>query len=220
MRELSNRLRRQSPPKNLSVFFPMGGESALYDAATLKLINQVVLQGYDAHWKDSKNAGPLSPLNGNEVITWTKAVTQGAALGVPKNRLLISFPFYGYEWTVKGQTPRSETIGSGVTTTYGLMPDGVLPDIQVNTLERVRRYGATHDPVSGSSYYQFKRKNGGFVEGWFEDTQSLMRKTDYLEAEKMGGIAFFPLGYDDGKLMESFLRKKNIANRSEKNGSR
>ena len=220
VRELSSRLRKLSPARNLSVFFPVGGESALYDAVTLKLVNQVVLQGYDAHWKGSKNAGPLSPLNGNEVATWKKAIAQGVALGVPKNRMLISFPFYGYEWEVKGQTPRSETIGSGVTTSYALLPDGVLPDIQFNILERVRRYGATHDPVSGSSYYQFKRKNGEFVEGWFEDVRGLRHKTDYLESEKLSGIAFFPLGYDDGKLMDSFLRRKNIVNKQDMNGTR
>ena len=220
VRELSNRLRRQSPSRNLSVFFPIGGESALYDTATLKLVNQVVLQGYDAHWKGSKNAGPLSPLNGNEVATWQKAVAQGTALGVPKNRMLISFPFYGYEWEVKGQMPRSETIGSGVTTSYAPLPDAILPDIQFNILERTKRYGATYDPVSGSSYYQFKRKNGEFVEGWFEGVQGLKLKSDYLETEKLGGIAFFPLGYDDGKLIDSFLRRKNLANRPDMNGSR
>ena len=220
VRELSSRLRKLSPARNLSVFFPIGGESALYDAATLKLINQVVLQGYDAHWKGSKNAGPLSPLNGSEVATWKKAIAQGVALGVPKNRMLISFPFYGYEWEVKGQTPRSETIGSGVTTSYALLPNGVLPDIQFNILERVRRYGATHDPVSGSSYYQFKRKNGEFVEGWFEDVRGLRRKTDYLESEKLGGITFFPLGYDDGKLIDSFLRRKDAVNKQDMNGTR
>ena len=134
--------------------------------------------------------------------------------------MLISFPFYGYEWQVKGQTPRSETIGSGVITSYAPLPATVLPDIQINILERVRRYGATHDSASGSSYYQFKRKNGEFVEGWFEDVQGLKRKADYLESEKLEGIAFFPLGYDDGKLMDSLILRKHHANRSDMNGSR
>ena len=220
VRELSNRLRRQSPPRNLSVFFPMGGESALYDAATLKFANQVVLQGYDAHWKGSKNAGPLSPLDGNEAVTWKKAVAQGVALGVPKNRMLISFPFYGYEWQVKGPTLRSETVGSGAITSYAPFPNSILPDIQFNILERVKKYGTALDLVSGSSYYQFKKKNGEFVEGWFEDVQGLKRKTDYLEAEKLAGIVFFPLGYDDGKLIDLFIRKKNSVSRPDPNRSR
>jgi spore germination protein len=220
IRELSNRLRRQSPARNLSIFFPIGGESALYDAATLRLVNHVVLQGYDAHWKGSKTAGPLSPLNGNEVATWKKAVAQGVALGVPKARMLLSFPLYGYEWEVRGPAPRSETIGSGVTTSFAPLPEGVVPDIQFNILERTKKYGSSHDPVSGSSYYQFKRKNGEFVEGWFEDAKTLKRKSDYLDDEKLGGIAFFPLGYDNGQLIDSFLRRRGASGQQDAGGSR
>ena len=220
VRELSKRLKRLSPQRNLSVFFPIGGESALYDAASLRVVDHVVMQGYDAHWKGSKNAGPLSPLSGNEVVTWKKAVAQGVALGIPKNRILISFPFYGYEWEVKSSIPRSETVGTGVITSFAPLPDAILPDIQFNVVERVKRYGATHDIVSGSSYYQFKRRNGEFVEGWFEDTQGLKRKADYLEVEKLGGIAFFPLGYDDGKLLDLFLGRKNLANKTDMSRSR
>ena len=220
VRELSNRLRRQSPPRNLSVFFPIGAESALYDAATLKLVNHVVLQGYDAHWQGSKTAGPLSPLNGNELVTWKKAVAQGLALGVPKKSMLLSFPLYGYEWEVRGPAPRSETIGSGVTTSFAPLPEGVVPAIQFNILDRTRKYGSTHDPVSGSSYYQFRRRNGEFVEGWFEDVRGLTRKSDYLEDEKLGGVAFFPLGYDGGQLIDSFLRRRDSSSRKDTTGSR
>ena len=220
VRDLSNRLRRQSPSRNLSIFFPIGGESGLYDAATLKLVNHVILQGYDAHWKDSKTAGPLSPLNGPEVATWKKAVAQGVALGVPRAKLFLSFPLYGYEWEVKSHAPRSETIGSGVTTSFALLPDGPSPDIQFNILGRVKKYGSNHDPVSGSSYYKFKKKNGELVEGWFEDMRALTEKSEYLEEEKLRGIAFFPLGYDGGQLVDSFLRRRDMGSRQDNSGSR
>ena len=218
--DLSKRLRRQIPSRQLSIFFPIGGESPLYDAASLRFVNNIVLQGYDAHWRGSKTAGPLSPLNGNEITTWKKAVATGVALGVPKARMLLSFPFYGYEWEVRGQTPRSESIGSGVITSFAALPVGLSPDIQFNILDRVKRYGATYDVVSGSSYYQFKKKSGEFIEGWFEDVRSLKRKSDYLDEEKLGGIAFFPLGYDGGKLLESFLRRPEPNNWQEINRSR
>ena len=74
--------------------------------------------------------------------------------------------------------------------------------------------------MSGSSYYQFKRKNGEFVEGWFEDERAIRRKSDYLEDEKLGGMAFFPLGYDGGQLVELFLRRRDFNNRQDMNGSR
>lgn len=204
--ELSKRLRQQSTPRNLSVFFPMGVESQLYDAITLAQVDQLVLQGYDAHWKGGKTAGPVAPLNGNEAVTWKKAVAQGVSLEVPKERLLLGFPLYGYEWQVKSPKLRSATVGEGLFTTFAPIPEELLPEIKFNIQDQVKQYGASHDPVSGSSYYQFKRKNGHLVEGWFEDWWSLRLKGEYLINEQLGGIAFFLLGYDDGQLIDYFLK--------------
>jgi spore germination protein len=129
--------------------------------------------------------------------------------------LLLSFPLYGYEWQVKGRKLRSATIGQGIHTSFAPIPAGLLPDFQFNVQDQVRQYGATHDPVSGSSYYQFKRKNGQFVEGWFEDWWTLGRKSDYLADEQLGGIAFFMLGYDNGQLVDYFLRRRGPKSRQD-----
>ncbi|MBA3057518.1 MAG: hypothetical protein KJ614_16915 [Gammaproteobacteria bacterium] len=205
---LSKRLRLQSPPKNLSVFLPVGGESRLYDAATLGQVDHVVLQGYDSHWLESKAAGPVAPLTGNDAVTWEKAVALGASLGVPNTRMLLGFPLYGYEWMVKGQTLRSATIGKGSTTSFAPIHVDRPHDIEFNVQDQVRRYGASHDTASGSSYYQFRRKDGQYMEGWFEDWWTLGRKIDYLLNEQLGGIAFFSLGYDDGQLVDYFFRRR------------
>lgn len=220
--ELAKRLHQYSPARNLSIFFPIGGESQLYDATTLQQLDQVVLQGYDAHWPSSKTAGPVAPLTGDEAISWRKAVTLGTALGIPKERLLLGFPLFGYEWQVKGSKLHSATVGKGVSTTFGPVAPGLLPEMQFNVQDRVEQYGASHDPLTGSSYYQFKREDGQFIEGWFEDWWSLRRKSDYLADEKLGGIAFFLLGYDGGQLVDYFLKRRgprsreDIANRVRK----
>ena len=208
VRELSARLRQQVPPRNLSVFLPIGGESLLYDAATLAQVDHVVLQGYDAHWRESKTAGPVAPLHGNEAVTWEKARAIGLALGVPKERLLLSFPLYGYEWQVKTRELRSATFGKGRTTSFAPIPVDSPPDLPFNVRDRVRQYGATNDPVSGSSYYQFRGSEGQFVEGWFEDWWALGRKIDFLADRQLGGIAFFLLGYDGNELVNHFLRRR------------
>lgn len=208
VRELSKRLHQQTPPRNLSVFFPMGGVSQLYDAGTLEQVDQLVLQGYDSHWPGSKTAGPVAPLSGKEAVTWEKAVAQALALGVPKQNMLLSFPLFGYEWPVKGNKPRSATSGKGATTTFVALPEDLLDDFPINVQQQVRQYGMAHDPVSGSSYYQYKRKNGTLVEGWFEDWWALGRKNDFLVAEQLGGIAFFLIGYDDGRLVNYFFQRR------------
>lgn len=206
--ELSKRLRQQTPSRNLSVFFPVGGESKLYDTATLAPVDHVVLQGYDAHWLGSKAAGPVAPLTGNDMVTWEKAVAQGVSLGVPKERLLLSFPLFGYEWPVKNRKLRSATQGTGVPTSFAPITADLPGNIRFNVQDQVRHHGATHDPASGSSYYQFRRTDGQFIEGWFEDWWALARKTDYLIDQQLGGIAFFLLGYDDGQLVNYFLQRR------------
>lgn len=216
VRALARRLHQYSPARNLSVFFPIGSESQLYDAETLQLLDQIVLQGYDAHWPGSKTAGPVAPLIGDEFTTWTKAVAQGAALGIPKERLLLGFPLFGYEWQVQGSKLRSPTVGQGVSTTFAPIATGLLPDMPFNVQDQVRQYGASHDPLTGSSYYQFRRENGQFIEGWFEDWWSLRRKSDYLADEKLGGIAFFLLGYDGGQLVDYFLKRRGPRGRVER----
>ena len=206
---LSKGLRELSIPRSLSVFFPMGSESQLYDAPTLQQVDRLVLQGYDSHWKGGKTAGPVAPLNGEEAVTWKKAVALGLALGMPRERLLLGFPLYGYEWPVQGSRLRSATVGEGSATTFAPMPAGLLSDFPFNIQDQVRQHGATHDPASGSSYYQFKKDNGQFVEGWFEDWWTLDFKSNYLKSEQLGGIAFFMLGYDHGQLGNHFLQRRS-----------
>ena len=205
---LSNGLRQLSVPRSLSVFFPMGGESQLYDVPTLQQVDYVVLQGYDAHWKGGKTAGPVAPLNGEEAVTWKKAVALGLSLGMPRERLLLGFPLYGYEWPVQSRQLRSATTGEGLVTTFAPMSPGLLPDFPFNIQDQVRQHGATYDPASGSSYYQFKKDNGQFIEGWFEDWWTLDLKSNYLKSEQLGGIAFFMLGYDNEQLVNHFLQRR------------
>lgn len=206
--QLSKRLHQQTPSRNLSVFFPVGGESKLYDAATLAQADHVVLQGYDSHWLGSKAAGPVAPLTGSDMVTWEKAVAQGVSMGVPKGRLLLGFPLFGYEWPVRSRKLRGATQGAGVPTSFAPITADLPGDIRFNVQDQVRHYGATHDQASGSSYYQFRRPDGQFVEGWFEDWWALGRKTDYLIDQQLGGIAFFLLGYDDGQLVNYFLQRR------------
>lgn len=208
VRELSARLRKLQPARALSVFFSMGADLPMYDKPTLAQTDHVVFQGYDAHWLESKTAGPVAPLGGPDAITWEKVLAQGLELGVPRERMLLSFPLFGYEWPVKSRKPRAQTSGKGVHTFFAAMPASEESEAKVSVQERVRQYGATHDPVSGSSYYQFKRKDGRLIEGWFEDWWTLGRKLQFLTAEKLGGVAFFPLGNDEGDLVSYFLRKR------------
>jgi spore germination protein YaaH len=208
VKSLKERLARLEDSKSLSIFLPLGGISPLYDTATLQQVDRIVMQGYDAHWLESKFAGPVAPLDGPSALTWKKAVKLGRGLGIPPQKMLMSFPLYGYEWRVKSPALQGATIGRGISTAFAPMPVTLAPEFQVSVQSRVAEHGATYHPISVSSSYQFKTKSGQHIEGWFDDWWTLSRKSDFLEEANIGGIAFFLLGYDDGELLNYFFQRQ------------
>ncbi len=205
--DLSKTLHAQKPAKKLSVFLPIGGEIQMYDGRSIAVVDHVVAQGYDAHWSSGPKAGPVAPLDGESSVTWKKAVAQALALGVKRDQLILSYPLFGYEWPTQDKDPRSLTRGLGITTTLAPVDARILPAIQINVQDRIKLFGATHDALSGSSYYQFQ-KNGRWTTGWYEGQWALGKKMAYLHEQRLGGMAFFLMGYDEGKVMESFLRRR------------
>lgn len=205
VQELSAALRRLAPARHLSVFIPIGGASTLYDKATLQQVDNVVLQGYDSHWRGGPKAGPLSPLRGVEAVTWEKALAKADELMVPRRKMVFSFPLYGYEWPVRDTRAGGATAGPGSEVSYAPLPPGLVPAIGASVRERVSKHGARRDERSGSVYYQYKTPQGALMEGWFEDDWSLARKMDFMTREAMGGMAFFVLGYDGDELLGKYV---------------
>ena len=199
--ELGQRLRQQAPQRSLSVFLGHGDYAAIFDAPTLSAVDHAVLQGYDAHYAGSAQAGPVSPLSGSDYVTWEKMLAVADRLGLPRSRMRMGFPLYGYEWTVPSCLARGDTGGTGEPATLMPMATGLLPQIQANVRDRVMRHGASMEAVSGSLYYRFVTSAGMCTVGWFEDSASLRLKSDWIASQQIGGIAFFPLGYDQGDLV-------------------
>src|SRR5574343_1697100 len=84
-------------------------------------MHSVVVQGYDAHWQESRVAGPVAPLDGPYGVTWKAGMQQMDALGVPRAKQLFSFPLYGYEWSVEPSKGASKVLSKGVTTTFEVL---------------------------------------------------------------------------------------------------
>jgi spore germination protein YaaH len=207
VRELAQRLHQLPQPRTLSAFVPLGGPMALYAPETLALLDGVVLQGYDAHWQSSAHAGPVAPLEGAEKSSWRQVLRQTDRWGLPRSKVFMGFPLYGYEWTVHRPSPQAAVLGRGDITTYSAVLPEWLPQIRINVQDRVQRYGAHYDRASGSAYYQFRDERGRLRVGWFEDENTLDRKIDFLQTEQLGGIAFFPLGYDAGQLVQRYAER-------------
>ena len=208
--KLAAALHAASPGRSLSVFIPSNGKM-LYDRASLTDVDWGVMQSYDAHWATSAQAGPLAPINGTSEFTWDEALEIGDSLGLNHDRLVMTYPLYGYEWPTQERDERARTTGPAAITTLEHVSADILPLIQTNVRQRVTQFGCHHDRRSGSSFYRFQNPDKGWVVGWYEGTWSLPQKRQFVIDHDLAGIAFFVLGYDGDRLVASFNKSRSTA---------
>ena len=200
---LSFHLHHMSPARKLTVFYSVGDATALYDAQSLAQVDFVVVQGYDSHWQQGDESGPLSPLAGDESETWTSSLQQVLDAGAQREQVVMSFPLYGYEWPVLSPQPRAKTIGEGRVMYFAAATDdGDGSSIR----DRLDHYGYVYDSISASSYYTYQKNNVWYA-GWFEDGYSLRKKSEFIAVQGLRGLAFFALGYDQGELVRNHLKE-------------
>ncbi len=200
VQDLRRMLDRKHPGMHLSVFALAFDQGDIMDeAAVSRVVDYMVIQGYDYFWKSGPVAGPPAPLKGNGVNNWAGVLARHLSLGVPRSKILFAAPLFGYEWPTFDETPGSATRGVGRTITFAPIDTTMLPNLNVSARDRIRQHGLKRDSTTGSPYYAY-RDADGWRQGWFDDMVSFDAKVAFVRENGLGGLAFFPLGYDNGEL--------------------
>lgn len=197
---LRDELKAFKPQAQLTVFVTAFDHAdALDEVALARYADHLIVQGYDMHWLTAPNAGPLGPLTGWNGANWETIVNRFVGMGIPREKLIMAVPYYGYEWPTVSDQPGAATRGAGREMTYAPVDPAYLPLIQINAQQRVAAHGLRRDPITNMPYYAFQGADGWY-QGWFDDAQSLQQKYNFVKQQRLGGIAIFPLGYDGGQL--------------------
>ncbi len=192
---LAERLRARYPGKSLSVFALAFDDDDAYNERTLGVLaDYLVVQGYDYFSMGSETAGPLGATEGWGRLNWDYVVDRFESFGVPRKKIVMGVPLYGYEWPVESSEMGAAVRGMGRTIPY-TAADDVLPD-EPRARARAAQAGARRDPESGVPWYALETREG-WVQGWYDDPESLRRKYDFVRSRGLGGIALFPLAYGD-----------------------
>jgi spore germination protein YaaH len=190
-----------APPRRVITAFILG-RNALYGAAELEMMDAVIVQGYDVHWRGAPKAGPPSALEGESPAAWRSAAASLSRLGVEPGKVVISTALYGYEWPTVSGEPRAATRAAADIITYAPLPSSLLPDIRINALSRAAEHGLRREAATLAPWYAFRDRDG-WRQGWFDDATSLAPRLDFVANGAYRGIALFVLGYDGGALLES-----------------
>jgi len=195
---------RRKHGKQLSAFYPASDSFRPYDREAARRIDYWVAQVYDAHWPESKVTGPLVTRNPQNPAAVPRALARLAALGVAPRSVLLSVPLYGWEWPAESEQPGAATRGRARLLTFTDTPAELMPNDRLAASALAREHGLQRD-AEDTPHYAY-RDGAHWRQGWYEDIRSLTRKLAREREQGYAGLAFFPLGYDKGEIVEPILR--------------
>ena len=181
-------------------------DQSLWDIRALgSLVDYVIVMAYDFHQRGSTQAGPVAPLF-SEDDTWSSDINRHLKNfldQMPREKILLGIPFYGYAWQTEATTPRANTFeDSGFTVSYKKAKE-LLKLAKGQASTESAWVGATSikqdfDSEALSPFITYQQE-GKFYTLYYEDPQSINYKLAYARQLDLGGIAIWALGYEDSE---------------------
>lgn len=204
LRELSLKCRQNEIV--LSVANPVPSQySTQYDLEEQgKVVDYVIIMGYDEHYKGSPESGPVASL------AFVQKGIKDALKDVPAEKLINAVPFYTRLWkeVLKTEEELAEQEGTdaaeypyNVTSqSYGMSKIHVA----------INSAGAqiVVDEATGQNYAEWQA-DGATYKVWLEDEAALEAKLKLMKEYKLAGVASWRLGFESSSAWELILKYVN-----------
>ena len=150
-----------------------------------KYADQLSIMGYSEHG-DEDDAGPIAS------VDWAESIVNYAlSLDIPREKLFLGIPLYGYRWQI-GLDENAE----------GLTFSQIQKIIATNQIE------VQWDETSKSPYFEYEKGGDTYVV-WFENAQSIFEKMSLADKKGLGGVNFWRLGDEDPQIWQEVSKFKN-----------
>jgi spore germination protein YaaH len=133
-----------------------------------KHVDQAHLMCYDEHW----SAGPPGPVAS---LPWVRKVLDYAVTQIPRKKIVLGVPFYGYDWPPEGTA--SEVTGS-----------------RARELLSTSKAKPERDAESGSLWFHYTDPGGIARTVWYEDEESLKGRLSLAREFGLAGVSIWRLG--------------------------
>ncbi len=162
---------------------PTNSWSGAFDLPALaKYTDQMVIMTYDEHYPGG-TPGPIAS------VGWVENVIKYVSSVVPKEKIILGVPAYGYDWSTNG------------TKAYGIKG--------AYDLAAANNATVLWDSVSKSPYFNYTDAQGISHSVWFENSESLGYKLDLVNSYNISGIAIWRLGFEDSSYWAMIETKLN-----------
>ena len=188
--EVSLALRKENP--NIILSFDLSGQiiekEKSYDLEKIgKVMDFVIIMGYDYKTPSSPFAGPVAPILGEANEHTISEAVAFVSSKIPSDKIVLGMPLYGYEWETKDATFKSSAAAnSGAIASYS-RSSKILKDNKTITLQ--------WDEKAMSPWFAYK-VDGVTRQIYFENEESLIAKLKFAQEMNLKGAAFWALGYE------------------------
>ncbi|MCD6109485.1 S-layer homology domain-containing protein [bacterium] len=172
-------------PKSFSTFLKFGDRGQDW-VAIQKYVDEFRIMAYDYGWRGSIPR-PVAP------YYWVEDVIKYAVTKVPKEKIYLGVPFYGYGWSDKFFSTYTYATIELILSKYGV-------NFQYDPLQKTNRlfYVSEFDTRDPKVPHEV----------WFENHVSLDAKIDLVKKYNLAGIAIWRLGKEDKANWQSI--RKNL----------
>jgi len=170
----------------------------LIDSSSIgSIADYVFIMAYDYHYPGSFVTGPVAPLGGAGSIAEfdTDVPIQAAVKIIPRQKIILGLPLYGYQWETITDFPRSAVI-----------PASALVYSNRHTeqfLSSCASCSAQIDNTAKESYLIYKDQDTGtYHQIFYPDKESMIAKIDFARSTDLGGIGLWALGYEGSTILD------------------
>jgi len=179
MRELSAQFRPRNLIVSQAVIARISDSPSVwggaYDYAALAEANDfMVVMAYDFTPAGSETPGAVAP------IDWVASTLSYATTKIPRDKLFLGVPFYGYDWNTSDGPPAS-SVSHAMAMDIAALPDTV----------------GGYSAESEAPWLRYSDPEGDQHEVWYENSYSLEAKLNLARDYDLAGFAAWRIGHED-----------------------
>lgn len=169
-----------------------------------KVVDYVIIMGYDEHHKESPESGPVASL------AFVQKGIEDALKQVPAEKLINAVPFYTRLW--KEVLKTEEELAAQEGTDAAEYPYNVTSKAYGMSKIKVAIESAgaeiVVDEATGQNYAEWEA-DGATYKVWLEDEAALEAKLKLMKEFKLAGVASWRLGFESSGVWELILKYVN-----------
>jgi spore germination protein YaaH len=176
---------------SIDIYPSAAASPKLWDLSALSpYTDYFIVMAYDYYRPGSEKAGPVAPIypaSPEDRHSILKNLAQ-VSLQVPRQKIILGIPFYGYEWPTLSNQWLSPVTGRGTLASYHRIQTLLKSGIPLT-----KNWSST--TLSPWISYQ---KNGQTYQIYYDNPLSLTYKKELVIKSGIAGLAIWALGYDAG----------------------